>query len=124
MRFGGPLVPLHVAVACLQHVNTHIQWVSLGSLFSAMSVRNAPRSVSMLCVCGTSLGEVPHFLREMLNTGPCSEVDGFSLLFILQKVRSHIGIVGNEKADAGAAKALASPTSCQYTLQDVIVNNQ
>ena len=41
---------------------------------------------------------------------------------ILQKVQSHIGIIGNEHADAGARDSLENPSSCQLTLQDI--NNQ
>ena len=41
---------------------------------------------------------------------------------ILQKVKSHIGIIGNEKADEGARDSMENPALCQFTLQGV--NNQ
>ena len=36
------------------------------------------------------------------------------ILVHIQKVKSHIGVSGNEAADAGAALALADPGSCHY----------
>ena len=40
---------------------------------------------------------------------------------ILQKVKSHIGIFGNGKADVRARDSTENPTQCQFTLH---VNNQ
>ena len=41
---------------------------------------------------------------------------------LFQKVNSHIGIIGNERADEGAAVALSNPDTCQYNLS--LINNQ
>jgi hypothetical protein len=41
---------------------------------------------------------------------------------ILQKVKSHIGIIGNKKADEGARDSMENPASCHFNLHGI--NNQ
>lgn len=44
---------------------------------------------------------------------------GAGLSTHLQKVKSHIGVIGNEAADAGAKAALQNPAACSYDLADI-----
>ena len=41
------------------------------------------------------------------------------VLTCFQKVRAHVGIIGNEAADAGATEAMEDPTACQFSMSDV-----
>jgi len=86
---------------------------SLASIYLIQRVLRAP----------STLLENKHFpllrrIRLLLLTGARSGV-----LVHFQKVKSHIGISGNEAADVGAALALAAdPRTCHYNFTNLDIN--
>lgn len=82
---------------------------SLVCLFDIERIMRLPRSLLENKHC--SLFRAIHdLLRSRLQ---------LRLPTCFQKVRAHIGVHGNEVADAGAAAAMADPTACHFSLSDI-----
>ena len=85
---------------------------SLASIYLIQRVLRAPATLSE-CKHFPLLRRIRSLLLVCARTG---------ILVHIQKVKSHIGVSGNEAADAGAALALEYPSTCHYDFSNMDVN--
>ena len=91
-----------------------------------------PKPITVFCDSLAAIYEtlrvvhMPHTLLYHKHYPMLSSIRSFiltrarmSLPTHVQKVKSHIGVAGNEHADAGAARALRSPDACDVDLADI-----
>ena len=126
----------HVTITVAPHGHRETNTITraeLAGLHAALAhVQYLPTPVAIFCDSLAALYEtqrvvhMPHTLLTHKHYPMLSSIRSLvltrarlSLPTHIQKVKSHIGIYGNEQADAGASYALHHPDSCDVSLADV-----